>query len=811
MTAAFAGLDLDGVLDRAARVAEGGVTLVESPVPACVVASAATGRLLAGPDAASAIEGRGLDPNEKPGLRTGVLALWQAVLGRQAAGSDREARRRLAAHWRWLAGPVRQMALAIPDPLDERSQDRLLEIARSERLELRLLWRPVAAALGAAAGNAWHGRRALVLHLGTAGAEAALLDLEIDEKHGLLVPVRSRRGVAARAWDAQGLASDLARPILAGLGLEGDGWCRRLLLTPLPWSALLGHTAVPEPIRGDDGAWRLATGAARLPAEQAEDIAAWLEALVEPLGKAAARPDLALVEGTVLGAVFDDGTSLARLIRSTLAPLLRLPASHVQLLAPDAVARGCAEYARRRALGLPTYYDFLPQIEINAVRERKVAFVPLVRGQNRIADGEPYEDVVGGFRVPARADKLVFTLTYGDEPHVRTLEVALPAPLEREAGVRLHVTQRPASGSAQVEILTEPPGVLGTGRLLLDWQRLEETEETREEALARLSREIGFAYPECSPIQAHRFWWQQRDLERLFQRFAAEPLPSHRPPSLQRQLARAKKLLDELRSGRLPPDVGPRDGARYGVVDANGLPPEGLGPSARAAYEAMRAALARDFATIRAWARDREVEALERQLYLAGAWCYAGCPEPIVRFFRDELRAGRAGHAIQAIGRAFARDDDIRAFIARAAAVCASTSAPSMNWVKSCAMLLAFREGAARLLDDRSALRLVGTARGMLEEQVAERNVQQRFFNAAYLLLGTLRYRILKPRFLLGGEGDPAPSTLKSRLGSTLDKARRISRGHHRRLVDDVIAFLEGRGTNQLIFDAVDSASEADE
>src|SRR4051794_37451617 len=104
MTTALAGLDLDGILDRAVRVTEGVLTSVESPVPAAVVASAATGMLLAGPDAAAAVDGRGLDPREAPGLRTSVLNLWQEVLRHPAITSDRNARRRLAAHWRWLAG-----------------------------------------------------------------------------------------------------------------------------------------------------------------------------------------------------------------------------------------------------------------------------------------------------------------------------------------------------------------------------------------------------------------------------------------------------------------------------------------------------------------------------------------------------------------------------------------------------------------------------------------------------------------------------------------------------------------------------------
>src|SRR3954451_12343949 len=114
---------------------------------------------------------------------------------------------------------------------------------------------------------------------------------------------------------------------------------------------------------------------------------------------------------------------MAHLTRSTLVRSLRLSDAQVLLLEPDTVAQGCIEYARRRARDLPTYYDFLPQIEINAIQDRQVTFVPLVQGQDRIADGEVYRSAVRGFRVPARADKLVFTLTYGDEPLVRTLEV----------------------------------------------------------------------------------------------------------------------------------------------------------------------------------------------------------------------------------------------------------------------------------------------------------------------------------------------------------------------------------------------------
>ena len=106
------------------------------------------------------------------------------------------------------------------------------------------------------------------------------------------------------------------------------------------------------------------------------------------------------------------------------------------------------------------------------------------------------------------------------------------------------------------------------------------------------------------------------------------------------------------------------------------------------------------------------------------------------------------------------------------------------------------------------APRFAGAAAQMLAGEIADRNVRQRFFNAAYLLLGVLRYRILKPRFLLGGADDPAHPALRSRIVGILEQAHHISKGWHRKMIEDVEEYFEGRGTNQLIFENIESLSD---
>jgi hypothetical protein len=704
----WSGLSVGDVLDRAVYIAKDGeVARSLSGVPALTLRTRATGKLLAGPDASRSIEARvlrlGVDNSSAP---LGVHDAWNRLLDRPQA-FDQEAQRCLAAHLRAMAGPAaRSAVLAIPDPLDEAARERLIRLAHDARLEVTLLWRPVAVLLGLGRKMATEelaalaGRRVLLLHLGVAGAWATVLEAQVDVNHRLLTPVRSRDGWRARNWQAGDFAQETANAQAAALGEPG------LAVTILnrsdrAWAPLLGITPEEPALFRLGPCWRRLTVAPQVPVDLDDEIGPPLEALLAsvqgPIGGA-------VVEGPLVAAACRLGGNLGELARGLVIRRFRLPAESAVVrdhsLADAAL--GCAEYARRQELGLPTYFDFLPQIEINAIRERKVEFVPLVQGRQRVPGGEKYEGHVSGFVVPAGAAELVFTLAYQHEETVRSLRTPLPTPPAVEVPVTLYVEQRPAAGFARVEVRTSPVDALGRGTLQLDWTTMERTGETRAEALARLRGELGHAYPECDPVQGHRLWWQIRELSSEIEQFLGVPIGSA-AQATDRYAAAAERLRKLFGAGRLPRDQAAGDTNRYAVVDADGRLPVGLGDREARLYHALLDKIAADFGIVLRWADTPDSRRLRRQLYLLGGWCYASAPEPVLRYFRDQLRRDKPdGLAIQPIGRSFHRDDELE-LLFKAASKVFQQSQENNNWIKAVAQVLVYRPVAETKLDDHNA------------------------------------------------------------------------------------------------------------
>jgi hypothetical protein len=134
-----------------------------------------------------------------------------------------------------------------------------------------------------------------------------------------------------------------------------------------------------------------------------------------------------------------------------------------------------------------------------------------------------------------------------------------------------------------------------------------------------------------------------------------------------------------------------------------------------------------------------------------------------------------------------------------------------MNWVKSAALLLRYRQLAPSCLEDRVACSLLDAARHELQTQVRDRRVAQKFFNAVLLLLGLLRYRTVRPTFLTGNGDDPWPRESLQDIRRILREAKDIAIGGSKEIVAEVAKFLEGEGTGQLIYERIDAATEEDE
>lgn len=670
------------------------------------------------------------------------------------------------------AGSAAQVVVAIADPSSEEAQERRLS-ALAGLGPVQLAWRSVLALLGlvAHAPDRLPGLPAevLVVELGWDRLRANRLALALDEESGIPVPERRGPGIEIR-WAGPSPPSPEHR------------FATR-------WERDREGRLVPA-----------ASGRPPLPADAADAVARAAASLAETLRNSASgaaaseRTGLWLVEGALAGASCGEGRLGEAVIRG-LSRLLPAP-RRVEIRAGETglVVRGAAECARRLLAGLPAWWDRLPQLEINRVNERgRVEFVPLVDAVRVRGDGT-YTNRVTGFALPAGARELNFVLVHQEHAHARRLVQPLPRPLPREVPVALEVRQRPARGRARVDVVPLEATADFPRRLALDWQRLADTAWDRAAALRELERTIEFAHPPVTRVPADLWSWYGREqrLADLLRRLLDQRVGS---PACETTV---KACLARFRPRR-PPDGN----GRVAPVGSDGELPAGLSEQARFIFEQFRARLARDIQALPRGDRRR------RRLVLLGAWLYAAAPEAVREELVAALRTKALGASlVQAAGRCLADEPAVRLFFARCAEACLKGHEHT-NWMKALGQILIYREQAASWLDGEGARRcLFGTVR-QLERAVTGRLAPQRFNNAMLALLGLLRVRTHLPGFLLGGEDDPVPEDVRRTLEERLRRLVPRLDAKRAELVREVLRYLEGKGTNQLIAASFDEAEDA--
>jgi hypothetical protein len=784
------GLDALGWDDRSVRIAGGAAEQLRSlKGPASVVAM--PGRrdtLVAGEAAALAGAGRIAGCGER------------AALLRQ--GPDTEAGRLLwPAHLRWLAGEARRAVLAIPDcdAWKEARRQALIDAARRARLDPTLLWRSVATLLGLSAGAIpvpVSGGEAIVISLTASETTISRLGLEVDGVTGLLTPLRRRYGQLVSGDGARGLdmaehaARELARHLDAASAAE-----RLLWSTPTVADILAGRPAAAPDLLLADGRWLVEPVASF-------DVATLGERLVEAVRRAlgALAPDsyvIVVVEGP-FAACPAPGGSVGSSVLEAAAKLF--PGASCRLAPPGTVATGAAEHARRLALGLPTYFDFLPQIEIAALVHDEPGFVPLIRGTNRIAGGGRYaEPVEADFSIAAGSQDFPIYLAMEGAPTVRALKVKLQPPPDAKVAVRLHVEQRPAQGHARVEIVPKGPedrAALGRGGILLDWASLTETELDKEMALATL--QTGYGCPDKPAyLPAHRALWAlsvslgarsvtPRDLLERFVRFRGAQAGTTEHLALVRSV---RAFLTQKRDPSTIPKAGWRETGKHGPLDSDGDPPVDLPAAEKALLVQVRAELERllGLAGLK--------PAFRSQLVLAGSWLYLAAPPAACADLRRQIQTGglRATLA-QAAGRCLTSEADLRAFYALLHQR-RTEGKLGLPEIKAAAESLQWRPDAARALTAVLAQGLTLAALEAMRREREKRNFKQSYRWAQQLLFVLLRFRIVDRLYL--GRRSPAWAPLRARVeqevAACLDAVTARGRGDLAKALRDYRDYLDSR------------------
>lgn len=481
-----------------------------------------------------------------------------------------------------------RVALTVPDSLSETQQQQLLDCASRQEIELKLLWRPVSAAL------AWVGRFGrqvidasdlpadgstiaegevllgdlVVLHLGAEAPEVALLALIarwIDGQWRVL-PGRRRPGPA--------LPSRCGREAIEAL----SAWMARQDRDPgdtgqrqwrALWSSPQTVTALAA-LRAGSGSRELGEAWARTSHRLVERLG---ECLTPALQAERAR---ARSGGAPLGVVLTG--ALAGIVRGVtplgleVARTLGLPTGRLLV---DGIgegrglcACGTAEFLAALERDEIAYLDTLPRLRIAALRRGEPVWEPLFNADDRWVPGgrrwrrdPPFE----GLSLRRGQQILDLTLHHEELPTVRAVQVELTRPVEESLPVTLEVTVEPAQGRARIQVIPERPGALGRRPV---WIELGRMRDTGHDPATYLEENYPRAFPPLHPRMGSRECWR-----------AAEPVVMdclEQVPEAGRMSQRALGSLDALGSALLLREQGFFDRAtgcrEASAVDSEGRP-----------------------------------------------------------------------------------------------------------------------------------------------------------------------------------------------------------------------------------------------
>lgn len=177
------------------------------------------------------------------------------------------------------------------------------------------------------------------------------------------------------------------------------------------------------------------------------------------------------------------------------------------------ISTGCCVFGLRAINGLPTYFDQLPQLEIvvQDIEEEDIRTESLIRGGVVKGNLEfRLEKPLTGYYIDKGNTFYDFYLQMENEIKLRELKQNFDVKLDRRAELELHPRMRPAQGMAIVEvhnpqIFSEP--------VLLDWEKMTETDET----IADLRKKIDRSFPPYIPgVKAsnEKWYYSENDIAR---------------------------------------------------------------------------------------------------------------------------------------------------------------------------------------------------------------------------------------------------------------------------------------------------------
>ena len=656
--------------------------------------------------------------------------------------------------------------LSIPDipKFDEDHQEAFLACLQTLRASRKLLvWRPVLAVLAALEESPdihWEDVEdiGVVVHT-SQGFSSQRLQLR---KEKIYAPERRFPG---RHHDSDfGLETLLLQANKTLMAKSANPHkTEHIETSQLPWKLALGHSCEAEPLRQWNGSWevisppdKLVFAEGAIPGE-----------LVEHLNGCSTI----LFHSPALGAVRE------KIVRNLEKKLNR----NIHCLAPEAIARGALNAARRLSEGEPIYYDFLPQISTIVQDAEGAKNYDLIPPGALLPAGQSYRSSrPARLGLVAGMEEIKVHLKKEADPTPRRSVVQLATTPTVNTPVELHLQQTPAAGRARLTLVSEA----FSGPLVVDWQTATELGQSWEQVIESLEP-VKPTVPNRLVLPCGTDTWFEQDnrpgLEDILDQEISRPTPNW------------KALASKLSS---------RSFGNYSISSDGKFPKELPQPTRRLLDDAIQLA-EQDVHARFAGAGTNDNQSLR---FLT--WLFHMCPEWIVPLLIDGAKAQTGEHIfvqaggsralmLQGIGRTAQNPEHQRWAFEYLLTL------PLNKWKKdqiACAAFLLSRTDSAPVLLEREEVNFLAKVAEAKVLEAVGKDFTSAYIYGPYLLVGLLRWRLRDPWALVVGR-DPVADRLLSatrKLMSHLSR-RKFHDGRlvlYHKILKQVCEELEGKGTN---------------
>ncbi|HBM15692.1 MAG TPA: hypothetical protein DD381_05020 [Lentisphaeria bacterium] len=171
---------------------------------------------------------------------------------------------------------------------------------------------------------------------------------------------------------------------------------------------------------------------------------------------------------------------------------------------PNLITNGCGIFGLKVINGLPTYFDQLPRLDlvVQDLKDEDIKLKPLIDcGEVRGNEEYTLKEPITGCQISQYDTAGHFYLRMEDEEKLRELKQLFNVRLSKNAEIELYPRMRPGQGMAIVEVHNNK---IFPTPVLLDWEKMTESEETEDS----LRKKIDRSFPPYIPaVKANNSKW----------------------------------------------------------------------------------------------------------------------------------------------------------------------------------------------------------------------------------------------------------------------------------------------------------------